>query len=69
MTGILEIVGLLVLATVATMLCAGINPLTTLRKTFLPMTKKEFWFPPCPFCWVARGAAVLLIGVLAPLAF
>lgn len=34
-----------------------------IRKTFAPITAREFLFPPCPFCWLARagliGTAVL----------
>ena len=37
-----------------------------IRRTFLPLTKHEFWFPPCPLCWATRGAivglAVLMFG-------
>lgn len=36
---------------------------TALQKTFIPTTSLQFWFPPCPFCWMARAAAVALIAI------
>lgn len=62
------ILPLAIAATVITVLayrCAGISPIMFLRKTFAPLSKMEFWFPPCPFCWAARfavaGLAVAII--------
>lgn len=43
------------------MRCAGISFIETTRKTFAPLTKNEFLFPPCAYCWAARAAALLLI--------
>lgn len=34
-----------------------------LRKTFAPLTVREFWLPPCPFCWAMRGLAVAMLAV------
>lgn len=28
------------------------------KATFLPMNKREFWFPKCALCWIARGCVV-----------
>lgn len=44
--------------------CAGFpSPLPFLRKTFLPLTKAEFWFPPCPICWAARVALLIVLAL------
>lgn len=32
-----------------------------LQQTLLPLTRREFWLPPCPICWAARGCAVMLV--------
>jgi hypothetical protein len=45
--------------------CAGIDPFVTIRKTFAPLSTKEFWFPPCPFCWAARAVALVAVGFFA----
>lgn len=55
----------LAFVTVAAGLCAGISPMKFLRKTFVPLTKREFWLPPCPFCWAARAAAATLMVAVA----
>ncbi len=50
----------------ATFACAqmheprGISIMPFLRKTFVPLTQREFWFPPCPMCWAVRVATVAL---------
>lgn len=64
-TGVIIAIGSLGLLTLAAITCAGINPLVTLRETFVPLTRREFWLPPCPFCWAARAAAVVCIGIIA----
>jgi len=58
----------LVAVSAGAMTCAGINPLVAIRKTLMPMTSREFWFPPCFLCWGVRGltataALVWVIGV------
>lgn len=30
------------------------------RATFIPKSWREFFFPSCPFCWLARAAAVFI---------
>lgn len=44
---------------------AGHGYLSTLRQTFVPLTKREFWLPPCPLCWVARAAVLVVLVVVA----
>lgn len=72
---ILAIPAFIILATIAVGTVCGIvhsifDIPTTLRHIFMPRTKQEFWFPPCPLCWAARGAvvvgAVLLTVQLVP---
>jgi disulfide bond formation protein DsbB len=33
------------------------------RQIFVPVTKSEFWLPPCPLCWLARASLVVFIGL------
>jgi hypothetical protein len=40
-----------------------ISPKRFILATFIPMTRKDFWFPPCPLCWGVR-AVVVTTGVL-----
>jgi hypothetical protein len=69
MTQILIFLGIVVFVTFCALVCAsfhdtldGGGPMRRgwnfLRKTFVPTTKFDFWFPPCPLCWVARAAAM-----------
>lgn len=60
--------GVTAIFTVAALFCANggdVGPnflrgaVDSVRKTFVPMTKQEFWFPPCPICWLVRAAVVL----------
>lgn len=47
-------------------LCAGLHVpgikfKAFLRETLMPLSKREFWFPPCPLCWAVRVAALALV--------
>lgn len=35
-----------------------------ISSTFRPLTKREFWFPECEFCWIARAAALSALFVI-----
>lgn len=43
---------------------SGERLMAVLRKTFAPMTAREFWFPPCPLCWGARAFALVAIAAI-----
>lgn len=42
-----------------------ISPLSILQviqQTLLPLSTREFWFPPCPLCWVVRAAIIATLA-------
>lgn len=41
----------------------GAGPLRFLKATFTPLTKHDFWFPPCPLCWGVLLASIVVIGL------
>lgn len=62
----LAVIGLLALAVPVVFLCAGVHQpgirfVSFLRKTFAPMTMRDFLLPPCPACWAIRVVALALI--------
>lgn len=40
------------------------TPTQAIRATFVPRNRRDFWLPPCPFCWLARSALACM-AVLA----
>lgn len=42
----------------------GLGVWAFMQKTFVPMTKRDFWLPPCPLCWLVR-AAVVVVAIYA----
>ena len=42
-------------------------PIGALQKTFLPLTRRDFWLPPCPLCWALRAGAIgIAIAFVVP---
>lgn len=38
----------------------GLSFVGVLQKTLIPLTTKDFWFPPCALCWATR---VVVLGI------
>ena len=53
----------ILVTSIACMICAVGSFWQALRQTFAPMTWREFIFPKCSLCWIARGTVTASIGL------